>query len=168
MASIYYFRLPEEEADLLERLQQDPDVMATPNRLVESASDIVWRPPATAFEDPETSFLITPSRFIPQMEIIKVDSDGVCIDVTTAPALMYVRGQQFTPTKLGVSSVGVKTSYYPRGSNTSRDLPTEYVRWGRRILDWVRRSAPGTYYSKSYRITDKAEAARKAGMQLIR
>jgi len=47
------------------------------------------------------------------------------------------------------------------------DLPSDYIRWGKRILQWARRSAPGTYRSKNYRITSKAEAARQAGMEMI-
>jgi hypothetical protein len=34
-------------------------------------------------------------------------------------------------------------------------------------MQWVRRVAPGWYKYKHHRITDKAEAARKAGMEMI-
>ena len=63
--SVIYWRLPEEEADLLARLQKDPGIVSTPNSLVASADHIVWKPPAETFAGGEDSVLITLPELVP-------------------------------------------------------------------------------------------------------
>jgi len=165
--SVHYWRLPDEEADLAARLQQEPGIVATPNELVESAKKIVWKPLAKVLAGKGDSFLITLPEFVSQMKIIRVDQDGVCIAVTSAPALLYDRGVFLTKKELLPTALYVSTSYLAEDQRTVVDLPTDFIRWGKRILSWVKRSAPDTHHFKTYRITAKAEAARKAGVQMI-
>jgi hypothetical protein len=148
-------------------LQQESAIVATPNELVESAKKIVWKPLTTTLAGKYDSFLITLPEFVSQMKIIRVDQDGVCIAVTSAPALLYYRGVFLTKKELLPTALHVRTSYVAEDQRTIVDLPADFIRWGRRILNWVKRSAPDTYHFKTYRITAKAEAARKAGVQMI-
>ena len=164
---VAFWRLPEEERELVAYLQTDQEVMAVPNRLVESAEQIIWRPLVATLEERDDSFLIALPAFIPGMKVHRVNSGGVCIDVVSAPALLYRRGTFWRPNRLLPTKLQVNTSYLAENGRTTIDLPSDYIRWGKRVLQWARRTAPGTYRSKNYRITPKAEAARQGGMEMI-
>lgn len=47
------------------------------------------------------------------------------------------------------------------------DHDAEFVRWGKKVMQWVRRTAPDWYRYKHHRITRKAEAARRAGLEMV-
>lgn len=48
-----------------------------------------------------------------------------------------------------------------------RDKPADFVRWGKKVMQWVRKVAPGWHRYKHHRITAKAEAARERGMEMV-
>ena len=164
--SVAFWRLPEEEQDLVSFLLTDPTVMATPNELVTSADQIVWKLLVETLRTEVTGFFIALPAFIPAMKLVHVESRGVRINILSAPALVYRRGTFWKPSRLLPTILQVNTSYVAEDRKTTIDLPSDYIRWGKRILQWARRSVPGTYRSKNYRITPKAEAARQAGMAM--
>ncbi|MEO6771716.1 MAG: hypothetical protein ABI467_01675 [Kofleriaceae bacterium] len=59
-----------------------------------------------------------------------------------------------------------KTLYSTALSVEWDDKPGEFVRWGRKVMQWVRRVAPGWHRYKHHRITTKADAARAAGLEM--
>jgi len=155
-ASVQYWRLPEEEAAMIDYLSSRGSVIAMPVRRVASVDQLVWRPVSEALEEPDPTFLITPGKFAADMNV-HVDEDGVAANVVTTPALFYARGQFVDQRTLTSTSLSVEWD----------DKPAEIVRWGRNVMQWVRRVAPGSYRYKHHRITAKADAARAAGMEMV-
>jgi hypothetical protein len=47
------------------------------------------------------------------------------------------------------------------------DRPAEFVRWGRKVLGWVRRQAPEWHQYRGYRVTTKVAEAIKSGLQIV-
>lgn len=154
-ASVQYWRLPEEEAELVAYLESLEPTVALPLRRVATADKVVWQPLAEALRAPDAAFLITPARFAGELKIHHGE-DGYAANVTTTPALHYSRGQLVTPQRL--SSTGLSAIW--------NDHPDELVRWGKKVMQWVRHVAPSWYRYKHHRITPKAEAAREAGMEM--
>jgi hypothetical protein len=162
---VTFWRLPEEEADLVGYLLEDPAIMAVTNPIVDSPAHIVWKPLEQALREKERTLLITHPELIAQMKLVYVGSEGVRIAITSAPALLYKRGRFLKRNQLLPTTLQVNTSYLADDGKTTIDLPSDYIRWGKRVLQWARRSAPNRF--KNYRITPKAEAARQAGMEMV-
>lgn len=155
-ATFQYWRLPEEEADLIEYLRSLGSVMAMPVRTVANVEQLVWRPVEHALQEPDPTFLTTPEKFVSDMKLYS-DENGVAANVVSTPALFYSRGQLLDGKTLYSTALSVEWA----------DKPAEFVRWGRKVMQWVRKGAPGWYRYKHHRITAKAEAARVAGMEMV-
>ncbi|MEO6775812.1 MAG: hypothetical protein ABI467_22820 [Kofleriaceae bacterium] len=148
--------MPEEEADMIEYLRSLGSVMAMPVRTVANVEQLVWRPVEEALQEADPTFLITPQKFVADMKL-HIDENGIAANVVTTPALFYSRGQLIEQKTLYSTSLSVEWD----------DKPAEFVRWGRKVMQWVRRVAPGWYRYKHHRITTNAEAARAAGMEMV-
>jgi hypothetical protein len=153
--SVQYWRMPEEEADMVAFLQSIRPTMALPVRRVATVEELVWQPIAQALRESDPAFLITPLQFVSAMELHH-NADGFAASVPTTPALYYSRGhitaQQMSSTALSAQWV---------------DHRPEFVRWGKKVMQWVRQVAPDWSRYKHHRITRKAEAARQAGLEMV-
>jgi hypothetical protein len=165
-ASVQYWRLPDEEADLVAYLQSLGPTTAIPVRRVARADELVWRPVADALREPDESFLITPAAFAPAMNVHRND-DGFAPDVVTTPALYYARGRLVAPSRLYSTSMSAEWSHLDVETQSTVDKPADFVRWGKKVMQWVRRAAPGWHRYKHHRITPRADAAREAGMEMV-
>lgn len=155
-ASVQYWRLPEEEGDMIAYLRSLGPVMALPVRRVAAAEQLVWRPVEETLCERDPSFLITLEPFVALMKLHHGE-DGVAASVVRTPALLYTRGQLVEPNTLSQTSL----------SADWEDKPADFVRWGKKVMQWVRRTAPGWHRYKHHRITGKADAARAAGMEMM-
>jgi hypothetical protein len=151
-ASVQYWRLPEEEAELVAYLGT---AMALPNLSVTSPEELRWEPVSECLRRPGVSFLITPPAFTSAMQV-RHGADGYAASVVATPALLYTRGMQgdrwLTSTSLSCEWA---------------DFPADFTRWGKRVMQWVRRTVPNWHRYKHHRITAKAEAAREAGVEMM-
>lgn len=155
-ASVQYWRLPEEEADMIEYLRSTGSIMALPVRRVAAADALVWKPIDQALREPDASFLITLAELTAAMQLHH-DEEGYMASVTETPALLYSRGQLVAPNRLSSTSFSAEWD----------DKPDAFVHWGKKVMQWVRKVAPGWYKYKHHHITAKADAAREAGMELL-
>jgi hypothetical protein len=155
-ATVQYWRLPEEEAAMIDYLSSLGSVMAMPVRRVANVEQLVWSPVSEALKEPDPTFLITPEKFAAGMKVY-VHEDGVAANVVTTPALFYARGQLVDQRTLTSTSLSVEWD----------DKPAEFVQWGRKVMQWVRRVAPDWYLYKHHRITKLADAARAAGVEMV-
>jgi hypothetical protein len=155
-ASVQYWRLPDEEADMVAYLRSTGSIMALPVRRVAKPADLVWKPVEEAMRLPDASFLLTPAEFVSKMQLHH-NEQGYAANMTDTPALLYSRGQLVAPQRLSSTALSVEWE----------DKPADFVRWGKKVMQWVRRVAPGWHKYKHHRITPKADAAREAGMEMI-
>lgn len=119
-----------------------------------------------ALEKADDTFLITPARFVTEMKVHHNDQ-GYAASVTATPALFYSRGRLLDGRRLMTTSLTAEWDHLADDGKTIVEKPAEFVRWGKSVMQWVRRAAPGWYRYKSQRITPKAEAAREAGLEVI-
>jgi hypothetical protein len=164
-ASVQYWRLPEEEADMLAYLQSVAPTVALPVRRVATVEALVWKPIEEALCEPDAAFLITPARFAPEMKVHH-NEEGFAADVVATPALLYTRGRFVTQQRLSSTSLCADWDYLADDDKTVVDKPADFVRWGKKVMQWVRRVAPGWHRYKHHRITPKAEQARDTGMEM--
>jgi hypothetical protein len=153
-ATAQYWRLPEEEADLIAYLRSLGSIMALPVRRVVSVEQLVWKPVEEALVEPDPSFLITPEAFVGQMELHQ-DERGIAPSVVRTTALLYTRGQLVSNT-LSQTSLCAEWAGRPAG----------FVRWGKKVMQWVRK-VPDWHRYQHHRITAMADAARAAGMLVM-
>ncbi|HWO26786.1 MAG TPA: hypothetical protein VNO30_48990 [Kofleriaceae bacterium] len=147
-------------------LQSVAPTVALPGRRVARVEDIVWKPIDEALREQDDAFLITPARFAPEMKVHR-NEEGFAADVVVTPALLYTRGRLVTPQRLLSTSLSAGWDYLADDQKTVMDKPADFIRWGKRVMQWVRRVAPSWYRYKHHRITPKAEMARDTGMEMI-
>jgi hypothetical protein len=112
--------------------------------------------------------LITPARFIDGVRTTWVEgaSDtGYSVDIAKSPVLYYRRGALEDKT-LSTTALSAEWTYLSDDGKTILDHSADFVRWGKKVMQWVRKAAPLWYEYKAHRLTQKAEDARRAGLQL--
>jgi hypothetical protein len=169
-ASVKYWRLPEEEREFIEYLNSiEPTVALIPDIFL-NLEDPEWEPLEQAFARDASRYLITPARFVSQARVLKVNGangNEFKVDVVASPVLFYYRGRMIAPNRLSSTALSADWSYLTEDQRTMEDKPADFVRWAKRVMQWVRRVAPGWHQHRAHRITAKAEAARRAGLELI-
>jgi hypothetical protein len=166
-ASVKYWRLVEEEKDFIGYLSSIEPTVALAARVYPSLDLVRWQPLDTAFASNEERYLITPSRLAPQVRLIPAPDAGFKVDVVSSPILFYYRGRMLAERRLSATALSAEWTYLADDRATVIDKSDDFIRWAKRVMQWVRRAAPGWYRHKAHRITEKAEAARQAGLELI-
>lgn len=170
-ASVTYWRLPDEESDFVDYLESSAEpVLVLPVRTYSKVEDVRWMPPREAFGSNDSSFLITPAKFAPAARVVRVDrpdGQGFKVHPGKSPVVFYTRGNLAAPNRLYTSAISADWTYLADDDRTFLDHPAEFVRWGKRVMQWVRKAAPGWYRFRRNHITAKAEAARQAGLELV-
>lgn len=166
--SVKYWRLPEEELDLARYLESLEPTLVFAGQVYPRREDIRWVSVEEGFRSPASRLLITPARFVDLVRISWVErlsEEGYTVDHTKSPVLFYRRGG-LTDNQLSSTALTVESSYLADDGKTSLDHPADFVRWTKKVMQWVRKASPGWYQHKAHRITPKAEAARQAGLEL--
>lgn len=170
-ASVKYWRVPDEERDFIAFVDSIEPAVALVPRTVAKPGELTWRPLAEAFGSDDDHYVITLQRLLPQVRLL-VDAEGPSglgykVDVVASPVLFYYRGRMIAPNRLVSSALSADWRFLGEDGCSMEDQPADFVRWAKRVMQWVRKQAPGWYQHKAHRITPKAEAARQAGLELV-
>lgn len=149
---------------MISYLQLVGPTVAIPIRAVSTEAELAWRPIDVALREPDARFLIAPAALASHLRVSRNEA-GYWPSVVKTPALIYSRGHLDGKT-MRQTSLSANWSYLD-DANQVVDMPADFVRWGKKVIQWVRRVAPNWHKYKHHRITDKAEAARRAGMEMI-
>jgi hypothetical protein len=166
-ATVKYWRLPDEEVDFVRYLESIEPTMAFAYRTYPTEAEIQWQPVGSVSPMTEVH-LITPARFVADCRMFWRDARepaGFTIDHTSSPVLYYRPGRSLESNMLESTALSAEWTYLDDGS--CRDFPADFVRWGKRVMQWVRRVAPGWYGHKTNRITPRVEEARQQGLELV-
>src|SRR5688572_20691232 len=90
-ASVQYWRLPEEESEMIAYLQSVGPTVALPICAVSTEAELAWMPIEVALREPNARFLITPATLASHLKFSRKE-DGYWPSVTRTPALIYSRG----------------------------------------------------------------------------
>lgn len=169
-ASVKYWRLPEEERDFIDFLGSLEPTLAIAPGFHSGAGNLRWQSLEEAFASGGDSYLIAPSCFLPQMRTVHskgTEGEGSKISVVASPTVFYYRGRMIAPNRLSASALSADWTFLAEDGRTLEDKPAEFVRWAKKVMQWVRKQAPGWHQHKAHRITAKAEAARLRGLELV-
>lgn len=168
-ASVSYWRLPEEESALVEYLDSLEPTVALATHFHTGTESRTWQPLKTAFASGGAAYLIAPTRFLPDMRILQSPDDhgGNNVDIVSSPTLIYARGQMIAPNRLSGSALTADWTHLAEDRRTVERKPEEFVRWAKKVMQWVRKQAPDWHLYKAHRITARADAARRGGLELV-
>jgi hypothetical protein len=103
---------------------------------------------------------------------INVFSDGLspsyAVIAFDAPMLMYRRGKWHDKNKLGESALSGQWTTVSADGTTLIDKPAAFVKWGRKVMNWVRKQTPLWHQYERYRITPAVAERIKQGWRLFR
>lgn len=166
-ATVKYWRLPDEELEFVRYLESIEPTVAFEYKTYPTEADIVWQPIVSASLMTKVH-LITPVRFVPACRIFwrPTEPPGITIDHTSSPVLYYRPGRSLGPKMLESTALSADWTYLAEDRKFI-DFPADFVRWGKRVMQWVRRAAPGWTGHKTNRITPRVEEARQHGLELV-
>ncbi|HKE25427.1 MAG TPA: hypothetical protein VKB88_23875 [Bryobacteraceae bacterium] len=160
--------MPDEEARFVQYLESLESTLVFPAAVFSKPEDIRWLPLVEGFQSDQLRLLITPVRFIDRVRTTWVQGslgEGYSVDIARSPVLFYSRGN-LEDNLLYHTSLSSESTYLPEGGKTIVDQPAEFNRWAKKVMQWVRKEAPLWYQYKAHRLTERAEAARQAGLEL--
>ena len=166
-ATVKYWRLPGEELDFVRYLESIEPTVAFEYTAYPTEAEIAWHPVGSV--SPMTDVhLIAPARFVPDCRAFwrPTPPAGFTIDHTSSPVLYYRPGR-FRDGKLLESTAMSADWRYLGEDRKFHDFPVDFVRWGKRVMQWVRRVAPGWHGHRTNRITPKVQEAQQQGLELV-
>src|SRR5262249_478068 len=89
------------------------------------------------------------------------------VPYTKLPVLTYRRGQWEAPDRLHASHITGDWTLLSQDDKVILPQPEEFVRWGKKVVDWVRRHTPERYRYKTQRLTKRVAEAVKSEVQLM-
>src|SRR5262245_60485022 len=132
-SAVRFWRMPEEETDLVEYLESGERIVAVAYRTFPTPDDVRWLPVREAFASTDyPKFLIAPARFSSAARIEWVErylEQGYAVDAQTSPVLYYKRGEIFDNNRLASTSFNVSWDYLTEDKTVIRDHPTDFIRW---------------------------------------
>jgi hypothetical protein len=165
---VTFWRLPEEEPEFIEFLSSTGDVVWLPWQKVPDRSMLVPRPLDTlTTQDPDSVLLGLRDTLgeIPINTFAEGSRQSFAIVATEVPMLIYQRGKWRGQKKLGSSNLSGEWTVVTR-DNRRIDQPDKFVKWGKKVMQWVRKRTPLWHQYERYRITPKVAEAIKNGLEL--
>ncbi len=190
MAAVTYWRLPEEDDTFLTYLERSEDIVACTHGWVASPESLKSLPIREFIESKEPERLIFGSReFMEMTPIMSMEQEGRTVFsriYSRGPVIAYSRGKWRGPGRLGQSNLvfnltrGVLEDSIQDGlikvprppsvqvwdvdKTTFIPQPPEFIRWARRVMQWMRRhTRPHGYY----RVTPRVAAEVENGLELV-
>jgi hypothetical protein len=168
--TLTFWRLPEEEAAFMEFLESSGDVVAIPWEKVSDPSLLRPRALSEAISQDLNAILIGLRDTIQNPSINTFHDDGkesYAILARDLPMLIYHRGKWRDVNKLGSSNLSGEWTTISPDTGRTVDHPEEFVKWGKKVMQWVRKQTPLWHEYKTYRITPRVAEATKRGVELV-
>jgi hypothetical protein len=153
-ASVQYWPLPDEEAKMVKYLRSTGSIMALPVRRVAKPEDLEARRRGAA----RVIRCLVPNY-----------TGRVRVADAAAPRRRRLYGERHEDAGAGVLARTARHTAAPLIHCAQRRLGGQARRLravGKKVMQWVRTTAPGWHKYKQHRITAKADAAREAGMEM--
>jgi hypothetical protein len=169
-AVVTFWRLPGEEGAFLEFLKSTGDVVGVPWEKVPNRSLLVPRTMAELVSEDPDSILIGLRETlgdIPINEFFDESGHSYAAAASTLPMMIYSRGKWRDSNKLGASNLSGQWAVVPSGAKEWVDQPAVFIKWGRKVMSWVRKQTPLWHKYERYRITRKVDEAIKRGAEIV-
>jgi hypothetical protein len=169
-AAVTFWRFPEEEEDFIRFLQSSGPVVGVPKGKVKDKSQLNPAPVADLLARNPPSVLLGLPNLLREWPIrVYHDERGESYAVlfTCVPVLTYRRGQLLAPNQLTASHISGDWTVPSEDKSKVVDQPEEFIKWGRKVLAWVRKETPEWHEFKTYRVTRRVSDAIKSGLQIV-
>jgi len=169
--TLTFWRLPEEEPAFIDYLSSSGDVVAIPWEKVSDRSLLSPRSLSEVIAQDPDAILIGLRHSIQDPPPINTFRDGAEVSYSVPardlPMLIYHRGKWRDVNKLGGSNLSGEWTAISPGTGKTVDHPEEFVKWGKKVMQWVRKQTPLWHTYKTYRITPSVDEAIKRGVELV-
>jgi hypothetical protein len=168
--TLTFWRLPEEESAFIEFLESSGDVVAIPWQKVSDPSLLKPRPLSEVISQDSDAILIGLRHTIQNPPINTFRDDGeesYAVPARDLPMLIYHRGKWNDVNKLRRSNLSGEWTTISPDTGRSVDQPEDFVKWGKKVMQWVRKQTPLWHMYKTYRITPRVGEAIKRGVELL-
>jgi len=163
---VTFWRLPEEEAEFIDFLTSTGEVTWVPWQKVRDRALLEPQPLETLTTEDPDSVLIGLRDTLGEIPVNTLEEGSFAVVATEVPMLIYQRGKWRGPNKLGSSNLSGEWIVLTRDGRRI-DQPEKFVKWGKKVLQWVRRQTPLWHQYERYRITPKVAEAIKNGLELV-
>ena len=172
---VSFWRFPDEEEEFLDFLDKTGRVTAIPYKKFHSLEEIVPQSLRQIIKDSDSNLashalLIGLDRWMDQIRVDPCIHNGeniLAISYIHSPLIVYGRGEFRESKKLGMSNLCAHRSYY----NDEKKLvhkPNDFVKWSKKVFDWVRKATPEFHQYRTYRLTPRvAEAIRNNLIEIV-
>ena len=168
-ASVKYWRLPQEEENFVHDLESLEPTLVFPYGVFPNPESVKWVSLREGFASTSHRLLLTPERFINSVRTTWIEGateKGYTVDLGKSAVLYYRRGG-LDGNQLSTTALSADWTYLSDDGKAILDHPSDFIRWGKKVMQWVRRAAPGWYQYKQHRLTPAADAKRQAGIELV-
>jgi hypothetical protein len=166
--AVTFWRFPEEEPEFVRFLESLGPVVALPKGKVTNKSQLQLRSLEELLADGVDSLLLALPGMLGELPIRQYQDDtgqSWAVLFTDIPVLTYRRGVWRGPQQLGGTHISGSWTILSDDQSRILDQPAAYIRWGKKVLAWVRKQTPQTY--NHYRVTSKVAEAIQSGLQIV-
>ncbi len=167
---VTFWQLPEEENTLLEYLERTGGIVGLPDHWVKSSDDLT--PLAIRLfiqkHDPD-QFLFGLEQHLRDVSIERSKYEGVWgykgPGAMQACLVTYTRPKLYEGRKLALSNLAAYWTCLDEGNSMVIDKDREFVKWGKRVMAWVRKATPEQVECNGYpyRATRQVKEAVESG-----
>ena len=168
-AGYAFFNL--EEAAFIEFLESTGPVVGVRKGKVPDKAQLHVSPLRSLLAEGADSVLVGLPGLLGELPIrgyLEPAGESWAVLFTRLPVLTYRRGIWRSPERLGSSHISGNWTILSDDQTKVLDQPAEFVKWGRKVLAWVRKQAPESREFSGHRITKGvSEAIKSSGIQLV-
>ncbi|MFY9840639.1 MAG: hypothetical protein WAK55_30070 [Xanthobacteraceae bacterium] len=170
ISAVTFWRFPEEEDEFVRFLLSFGPIVAVPKGKVRDKSLLTPIPPTDLLQQNPPQILLWLPTLVKDLPIRSypdeaVESFGVLF--TRLPVFTYRRGQFRAPNQLTYSHVTGNWTVLSADESRILDQPDEFIKWGKKVLAWIRKQTPEWHQYKTRRITKSVSEAIRSGLKII-
>ena len=170
ISAVTFWRFPEEEDEFVRFLLSFGPVVAAPKGKVRDKSLLTPIPLTELLQQNPPQILLWLPTLVEDLPIRSYpDEDGESFGVlfTRVPVLTYRRGQFRPPNQLTPSHITGNWTVLSADQSRILRQPDDFIKWGKKVLAWVRKQTPEWHQYKNYRITKRVSEAIRSGLEII-
>src|SRR5215471_4000827 len=169
--AVTFWSFPEEEPAFIEFLESTGPVVGVRKGKVPDKAQLHLSPLRSLLAEGVDSVLVGLPALVGELPIRAYPEpagESWAVLFTRIPVLTYDRAIWRSPERLGSSHISGSWTILSDDKTQVLDQPAEFVKWGRKVLAWVRKQAPESRELSGHRITRKvSEAIKSSGIQLV-
>jgi len=170
ISAVTFWRFPEEEDEFVRFLLSSGQIVAVPKGKVRDKSLLTPIPLTELLQQNPPQILLwlpTLVKGLPIRSYSEEDGESFGVLFTRVPVLTYRRGQFRAPNQLTPSHITGNWTVPSADQSRILHQPDDFIKWGKKVLEWVRKQTPEWHQYKNYRITKRVSEAIRSGLAIV-